>query len=179
MWVPVATTGMHRSELAGARRELLDIDASVLVTEPTRVVVAGRAEDSDGKTEGSRRTISLDPVTVEALRQHIAMLDQERKDFGSCDTESRLLFCHPDGTPLHPDTITRRFNALVDAAGVRRISPPRRTSYVRHHLARQRCEPKAGKRSGGSRKHGFTLSAYTHRSTGTDRSAQNVCRSRL
>jgi integrase len=41
------------------------------------------------------------------------------------------LFCHPDGRPLHPDTFTRRFNRLVDKAGVPRI----RLHDVRHTYA--------------------------------------------
>lgn len=30
MWVPAATTGMRRSELAGAERDMLDLDAAIL-----------------------------------------------------------------------------------------------------------------------------------------------------
>ena len=55
---------MRRSELAGAERELLDLDAAMLEIGDTRVVVDGKAEESDGKTESGRRTISLDPLTV-------------------------------------------------------------------------------------------------------------------
>jgi hypothetical protein len=44
------------------------------------VVVDGKTEDSDGKTESGRRTISLDPLTVAYLRRHLAMLDAEVPD---------------------------------------------------------------------------------------------------
>src|SRR3954471_14386857 len=115
MWVLVATTGMRRSELAGAVRDLLDLNKAVLTMEDTRVVVAGKAQDSDGKTDSSfSRTVSLDPVTVAYLRRHMAMLDAERKDFGTAYKDHGKLFCHPDGSLIHPDTITRRFNRLVD-----------------------------------------------------------------
>src|SRR5207249_4012565 len=63
IWVLAATTGMRRSELAGAERQLLDLGAGFLVIADTRVVVDGRAEDSDGKTDSSRRTIALDAFT--------------------------------------------------------------------------------------------------------------------
>jgi integrase len=49
LWVLVATTGMRRSELAGADRNLLDLDAGTLTIEDTRVVVNGKTEESDGK----------------------------------------------------------------------------------------------------------------------------------
>ena len=64
MWILAATTGMRRSELAGARRDLLDLDQATLLIDPTRIVVAGRAQASDGKTAASRRRISLDRFTT-------------------------------------------------------------------------------------------------------------------
>jgi integrase len=77
----VATTGMRRSELAGAERDLLDLDGATLIIAPTRVVVDGQPIDEDGKTESGRRKISLDPRTVAVLREHLAMLDEERKEW--------------------------------------------------------------------------------------------------
>lgn len=99
--------------------------------EDTRVVVDGKAEESDGKTESANRTASLDPVTLAYLRRHLAMLDQKRKEFGRSYRDHGKLFCHPDGQPIHPDTITRLFNRLVDRAGVPRI----RLHDVRHTYA--------------------------------------------
>jgi integrase len=64
MWVLAATTGMRRSELAHLDRDGLDLDAATLTIDDTRVVVAGRAEESDGKTARSSRTIALDATTV-------------------------------------------------------------------------------------------------------------------
>jgi integrase len=83
IWVLVATTGMRRSELAGAEREFLDLDAATFEIGDTRVVVDGKADESDGKTASGRRKISLDPLTVSYLRLHLAMLDSEREAFGS------------------------------------------------------------------------------------------------
>jgi integrase len=49
------------------------------------------------------------------------MLDQQGRDFSRGYDDRGWLFCHPDGTPLHPETITRRSNKLVDRSGVPRI----------------------------------------------------------
>jgi integrase len=46
------------------------------------VVVDGKADESDGKTESGRRVISLDPITVAYLRRHLATLAAEREAFG-------------------------------------------------------------------------------------------------
>jgi integrase len=61
LWVLVATTGMRRSELAGADRDLHDLDAGTPTMEDTRVVVDGKAQESDGKTASGVRTVALDP----------------------------------------------------------------------------------------------------------------------
>lgn len=162
---------MRRSELAGVERELTDLDAATLELGDTRIVVAGKASDPDGKTESGRRTISLDPLTVAYLRRHLAMLDEERRAFGQSYHDQGKLFCHPDGKPIHPDTITRRFNRLVDRAGLPRI----RLRDVRHTYATLSLdagvEPKVVSDRIGHANMAYTLTIYTHRSTGRDRPA--------
>jgi integrase len=171
MWVLAATTGMRRSELAGAERDLLDLGAAVLEIGDTRVVIDGKAEESDGKTESGRRTISLDTLTVDYLRRHLAMLVAEKEAFGASYYDSGKLMRNPDGTAIHPDTITRRFNRLVDRAGVRRI----RLHDVRHTYATlsldSGIDPKIVSDRIGHANMAYTLQIYTHRSTGRDRQA--------
>lgn len=171
MWVLAATTGMRRSELAGVQRDLLDLDCGTLTIAPTRIVVAGRPEDSDGKTAAGERTISLDPFTVAALRQHLTMLDEEREVFGTSYPDHGRLMCFEDGTCLHPDTVTRRFNRLVDRVGVRRIH----LHDVRHTFSTVAIDaginPKIVSDRVGHADMNVTFQIYTHRSTGADREA--------
>ncbi len=89
LWVLEATSGMRRCELAGARRDLLDLDAGTLTIETTRVVVDGKVIESDGKTENAQHVLALDPFTLAALRVHVEMLDQERREFGPDYSRSR------------------------------------------------------------------------------------------
>jgi integrase len=174
IWVLAATTGMRRSELAGVERDMLDLDQGVLTVENTRVVVRGRATDSDGKTEDSCRTISLDPFTVGALRQYVQMIDSERAAFGVSYPDHGKLMCFEDGRRLHPDTSTRTFNRLVDQAGVRRI----RLHDVRHTyatLARdQGVNSKIVTDRLGHANEAVTQQIYTHPSTGHDRAAAEM-----
>jgi integrase len=174
MWVLAATTGMRRSELAGVERDLLDLDQGTLTVENTRVVVKGHATDSDGKTEGSRRTISLDPFTAAALRRHVEMIDSEREAFGTRYPDHGKLMCFEDGRRLHPDTVTSRFNRLVDLAGVRRI----RLHDVRHTyatLARDLgVNSKIVTDRLGHAHEAVTQQIYTHQSTGQDRAAAEL-----
>jgi 8-oxo-dGTP pyrophosphatase MutT (NUDIX family) len=116
-----ATSGMRRCELAGARRDLLDLDAGTLAIETTRVVVDGRVIESDGKTENAQHVLALDPFTLAALKVHVEKLDPERRELGPYYHDHGVLFCWEDGRPPHPDTITRRFKQLAAAAGLPEI----------------------------------------------------------
>jgi len=118
LWVLEATSGMRRSELAGARLDLLDLKAGILEIGPTRVVVNGKVIESDGKTENTQHLLALDPFTLAALAAHVEMIETERKEFGPDSHDRGWLFCCENGIPPHPDTITRRFKRLSEAAGL-------------------------------------------------------------
>lgn len=175
MWMVAATTGMRRSELAGVAREDLDLDNGTLRVADTRVVVDGRTIDSDGKTDSGVRTLSLDPATVELLRRYLDVLDEEREAFGTgyCGGHGKLMRFE-DGRPVHADTITRRFNRLVDRAGVRRI----RLHDVRHTYATLLLDvgvqPKVISDRMGHANMSVTFQIYGHRSTGRDREAADM-----
>lgn len=156
-------------------RELLDLDARTLTIEDTRVVVAGHTIDSDGKTSSGVRTISLDGFTAELLCRYLAVLDAEREAFGSgYDDSHGKLMRYEDGRRLHADTITRRFNRLVDLAGVRRI----RLHDVRHTYATLSLDSgvhaKIVSDRIGRAHEGITVQIYGHRSTGHDREAAEL-----
>ncbi len=175
MWLLSATTGMRRSELAGVDRDLLDLDAGTLAIADTRVVVAGHTIDSDGKSESGVRTISLDTFSVEVLRRYLAVLDAERAAFGAeYDSTHGKLMRYADGRRLHADTVTRRFNRLVDLAGVRRI----RLHDIRHTYATLSLDSgvhaKILSDRIGHAHEGITVQIYGHRSTGHDREAAEL-----
>lgn len=159
---------MRRSELAGVRRDMLDLNAGVLRVEDTRVIVAGRSHDSDGKTTAGRRGISLDMFTCAELAKLLDLLDRERSAFGSAYPDHRLLMVNEEGRPLHPDTITARFNRLVDRAGIPHI----RLHDVRHTYATLAMDlgidPKMLSDRIGHANTSVTLQIYTHRSAGRD-----------
>ena len=144
LWVLEATSGMRRCELAGAHRDLLDLAAGTLAIEATRVVVDGKVIESDGKTENAQHLVALDPFTLAALAAQVETLDREQKDLGPDYQDHGLLFCWENGTPPHPDTITRRFKKLSAAAGLPEID----LHDVRHSYA---TAGQGGKEGGGGR----------------------------
>ena len=131
LWVLEATSGMRRCELAGARRDLLDLGAGTLSIEITRVVVDGRVIESDGKTENAQHVLALDPFTLAVLKAHVEQLARERRELGPDYQDHGVLFCWEDGRPPHPDTITRRFKKLAAAVGLPEID----LHDVRHSYA--------------------------------------------
>jgi hypothetical protein len=64
--------------LRDRRRRRLDFDAGTLTISSTHVISDGTVIEEDGKSDGSRRTIALDPYTLGVLRSHVRMLDAER-----------------------------------------------------------------------------------------------------
>ena len=166
---------MRRSELAGVRRDMLDLAGGRLHIEDTRVVVNGQARASDGKSSAGRRDISLDSFTCQELAKLLILLDRERRASDAGYPSQGLLMVNETGRPLHPDTITAHFNRLVDRAGVKRI----RLHDVRHTYATLALDtgvdPKTLSDRIGHANMSVTMQIYGHRSHGRDQAmAQNL-----
>jgi integrase len=165
---------MRRCELAGARRDLLDLDAGTLTIQVTRVVVDGQVIESDGKTENAQHVLALDPFTLAVLKAHVEQLDQERQDFGPDYCHYGVLFCWEDGRPPHPDTITRRFKKLAAAAGLPGID----LHDVRHSYATAgrdaKIDWKALSKRIGHADVAFTMKQYVQTDLEADRQVANT-----
>jgi integrase len=168
LWLLVATTGLRRGEIAGLRRDDIDLPTGHVSPTKPRVVVDGHAQESEPKTDTGRRRLALDPVTRDALAEYCRHWAQERLLTGH---HSELLFIWPDGRPLHPDTITALFRRHVTEAGLPRI----RLHDVRHSYATAAL--KAGVPAKiiserlGHASVAFTLQVYSHVIPGMDAQA--------
>ncbi|MDQ4032878.1 MAG: site-specific integrase, partial [Actinomycetota bacterium] len=131
LYLLATTTGMRRAELCGMRWSAVDLVDRTLSVQEGRVVVAGQAADSDGKSDSAGRLIALDAATVTALLAWRQLKDSEREFFGSDYHETGLIFTWQDGRPVHPDTIRERFARLTSAAKL----PPIRLHDLRHSYA--------------------------------------------
>jgi integrase len=104
------------------------------------VAVNYRVHESDTKTPSGRRSLALDPATLEALREHRRRQDEERAVIELADTND-LVFTWPDGRPLHPDLITDWFQrhakrVVWEQAGLTKVGLPAiRLHDVRHSYA--------------------------------------------
>lgn len=165
---------MRRSELCGLTRDGLDLDAAggaVLRMNVTSVVANGKRVAGGGKSQTSRRPVALDRYTTAVLREHLDRLNDEQAMFGASYQDNRLVFCWEDGRPIYPDTITEKFNALVDRAGLPLIT----LHGVRHSYAtialRSGVHPKIVSSRLGHASVSFTLQTYTEDIPDLDRQA--------
>jgi integrase len=127
-----ATTGMRRSEILGLRWSDVDLDAGRASIQQRVVLVDSKPTVLYGtKRESSRRLISLDPSTVEALAGWRIRQIEERLAAGERWQETGLVFTSPIGGPVSPELLSRTFGRLAEAAGLPRI----RFHDIRHTYA--------------------------------------------
>jgi cardiolipin synthase (CMP-forming) len=118
LWRLAATTGMRRGELVALRWRDVDFDAARVTVVQQLAKGGGTVTAGPTKTRRSRRLISLDPGTVEALRQHRKQQLGGRLAIGGAYEDHGLVFCRPDGHALHPDRLTQMFRQHCKAAGL-------------------------------------------------------------
>ncbi|HET9078569.1 MAG TPA: tyrosine-type recombinase/integrase [Acidimicrobiales bacterium] len=132
LWLLAATTGMRRGELCGLEWSDVDFERGRLTVRRNRVMVAGRAQTHAPKTAAGERTISLDTATLGALRARRA---QEQADQSVCPPghwrDNDCVFRDTLGRPIFPESLSKRFRALVHQGGL----PPIRLHDIRHSYA--------------------------------------------
>ena len=118
MWRLAATTGMRRGEVAGLTWRTLDLAHARLSVEQQLVPTKGGASFGPPKSTRSRRTVALDPVTVDMLRAHHETQLLERDFAGPAYVDRDLVFADPLGGSIHPQRLTEWFSEHRKAAGV-------------------------------------------------------------
>jgi integrase/predicted RNA-binding Zn-ribbon protein involved in translation (DUF1610 family) len=131
LWRLLAMTGMRRGEALGLRWEDLDMEQGSLSIRRALVPVNGVAQLSEPKTRRGRRTIAVDPETLEALKAHAARQADERAASGDTWLESGYVFVRPSGMALQPFAVSKLFHRLSAAACLPQI----RLHDLRHSYA--------------------------------------------
>lgn len=113
--------GLRKGELLALRWEDVDLDEGLVhVRRNVQRLPEGLVFGSP-KSARSRRTISLPATSVRVLRAHRARQVAEKLKLGSEWIETGLVFTSEVGTVMEPRNLSRLFDALMLAAGVRRI----------------------------------------------------------
>lgn len=126
-------TGLRRGETLALRWSFIDLDRRLLRIDARRgnlSDVNGRLMFTAPKTKGSAAVVGLSRRVVAALARQRARQDLDRADWAEAYTDDDLVFARPDGAPLRPEKVLRRFQALSAAAGL-----PKCTLHDLRHLA--------------------------------------------
>jgi integrase len=122
LWHLALTTGMRRGELLGLRWSDVDLDVGTLSVR--RTLSRGstsRLEAGEPKTTAGRRRVALPASTVERLRRHATKQKELWLSVGPGYADRDLVFATVNGTPIHPNTLSRAYAKLIERAGVPRI----------------------------------------------------------
>jgi integrase len=160
-FVVLATTGMRRGECLGLRWSDVNLTAGRVSITQTVIAVNHDVRIGSPKTARGRRTVALDPKTVAALREHRQNQLAERLLMGA-GTDHDLVFCRPDGSPLHPERFSRTFAIEAARAGL----PLIRCHDLRHTWATLALSagehPKVVQERLGHANVSITLDVYSH-----------------
>ncbi|MGI8537085.1 MAG: site-specific integrase [Mycobacteriales bacterium] len=117
----VAHTGLRRGEAVGLRWSDVDLAAGSLMISNQHVDVGYRVVHGEPKTKRGRRRIALDPGTLAHLAVHRRRQVEQALAVWLPDAASGFVFAREDGSPYHPDFVTKHFDLLVRRAGLPRI----------------------------------------------------------
>ena len=117
-------TGMRRSELLALRWQDIDFMLSqIYVNRSLHVLKGGQVVFKPPKTTAGRRTVALPPSAILLLKAYKEKQELERGSLGTSLTDNDLVFCHFDGKPLLPNTVTHAWINLVRRTGLKGIRP--------------------------------------------------------
>ena len=120
-------TGLRRGEALALRWSDIDFVLCQLSVNRTLQYLANaepgnRITFSKPKTATSRRSVSLSPSTMAVLRLHREGQNEFQASLGLPSvSEDHLVFCHYDGTPYLPSSITHAWIKLVRRCGLEGI----------------------------------------------------------
>jgi integrase len=162
LWLLLATTGMRRGEVCGLQWKDFDAERESLMIRRSLSVISGELILGTPKTTRSRRALSLDPVTVEALRAQRTRHAARRLAAGPDFQDGDFVVPAPRGGPLQPSAVGQRFQRLRLDAGL----PYIRLHDLRHTYATLALEagvhPKVVSERLGHAGIAITLDLYAH-----------------
>ena len=154
--------GLRQGEALGLHWADVDLDTGTLRVRWSLQRIAKTLQLVAPKTEHSKRTITIPPPAVAALRAHRVRQMEERLRAGAAWQDTGLVFTTPIGTPLDKANLGKRFKAVLKQVGL----PSMRFHDLRHCCASlllaQNVHPKVVQEILGHSQISMTLDLYSH-----------------
>jgi integrase len=116
-------TGARRGEILGLSWSAVDLDKATLRIERSLEQTKAGLKFKLPKTKTSKRTVSLPPTAVEALRAHRRQQLEMRLALGQGRPDGEtLVFGTIEGNPIAPDTFSRNWHRFVRARNLPTVS---------------------------------------------------------
>jgi integrase len=163
LYLTAVLTGLRQGELLGLRWRDVDLAIGTVQVRQTiyRLYGAGRQDPIVAKAPKSRKSRRVVPIP--RVVRAVLMELRDATAYGSRPDWTRLVFCQPNGKPLHAANIVRRdFHARIARLGLPRI----RFHDLRHtyasHLYRLCRDASVVRDALGHASSAFTLDTYDH-----------------
>lgn len=115
-----AFTGMRRSELLALRWKNVDVDfGDIAISETIHRLENGEYVVTEPKSRRGKRAVAMSPSLAILLREYKAEQAAMRERLGTQLRDDDLVFCHPDGSPIRPNSLTREFSQVAEAVGLK------------------------------------------------------------
>jgi len=117
-------TGLRRGEALALKWKNVDMGMASLGVQAYLSVtlslskVAGKTYIREPKTSSGRRRVALPPSLTLVLQQHRLKQQELFALLGKTFTDEDYVFCHHDGTPLDPSTVSHSFSHALRKAGL-------------------------------------------------------------
>jgi integrase len=162
LWLFLATSGVRRGEALGLRWADVDLDTARARITQTVITISWKVHFGQPKTAAGRRPIALDPMTVGVMREHRKRMLERRLLVGDGFVDQGLVFCQPDGAPLHPERVYQAFQRALKKHDLPTIS----IHGLRHTWAtialEQGVHPRVVQERLGHANIAVTLQTYSH-----------------
>jgi integrase len=104
--------------LCGLADDDADLDKAAVTVNVALLQIGGKLVWWRPKSKAGERVVGLDAGSVKAGRAHRTLRKRERMAAGDTWDESGRMFTREDGSPLHPEYVSRRFRELAKDAGL-------------------------------------------------------------
>jgi integrase len=167
-------TGCRRGELVGLQWKDVDLERAVLVVERSVEQTKGSIAIKTPKTRLGRRSISLAPTTVEVLREHRKVVQQQRLALGRGRIEPDThVFATVFDAIRSPRSVTNEWREMAKRLGIKATFHSLRHTHASTLIASGLDVLTISRRLG----HGsaaITLGVYGHLFKPDDRAAQAI-----